>query len=145
MKIEIDQSGKIENTNIRTIVAFSNAKNRTVIVSSREKLKIQKYFRQIGKRKVFIYRTFATLIYFLTKNEKNIQQMIIDLEYPGQEHLIKNYLLKLFNRKNHRFDRNDITFDVVGKKSRAHQAAIVAYRKNRADVRVISSDIIKLI
>lgn len=46
MKIEIDQSGKIEQTSELTVIAFSNGKSATIMISASE---IQKKFRKIGK------------------------------------------------------------------------------------------------
>ena len=58
MKIEIDQSGKIENTNKNTIIAFSDSKFKSIFISAKEKREIQKFFRRIGKPKIFIYKVF---------------------------------------------------------------------------------------
>jgi len=64
MKIEIDQSGKIEDTSKNTIIAFSNGKFKSIFISAREKRELQKFFRRIGKPRIFVYRVFAILIFF---------------------------------------------------------------------------------
>ena len=64
MRIEIDQSGKIENTNKNTIIAFSNNKFKSIFISAKDKREIQKFFRRIGKPRIFVYKTFAILIFF---------------------------------------------------------------------------------
>ena len=71
MKIEIDQSGKIENTNKHTYLAFSNHQHFVLKINSVEKRKLQKYFRSIGKSKLFIYLTFASLIILAFKKSQN--------------------------------------------------------------------------
>ena len=82
MQIEIDQSGKIENTHKPTVVGFSNNKNKTVIILATEKQKLQKYFRKVKKPHVFKYKVFAILIFVLLKKE-HIERMTIDTEYLG--------------------------------------------------------------
>lgn len=140
MRIEIDQSGKIEDTNKPTVVGFSNSKHRTVIILSTEKQKLQKYFRQIGKPNVYRYKTFAILISILLKNE-HLSQIIIDTEYVGQDALIKSYLLNLLRKNRKFFDKKDIIFKPIGKKSRAHILAYSAYRLGKADCKVGADDI----
>ena len=68
MRIEIDQSGKIENTNKPTVVGFSNKESGIVLITPKDKKAIQKYFRDIGKPKLFIYITFVALVFYLIKN-----------------------------------------------------------------------------
>jgi hypothetical protein len=85
MKIEIDQSGKIEKTSKHTYLALSNSEHFVLKISSTEKKKIQNYFRNIGKPRIFIYATFASLLAILFKNIKHkSNQIIIDIEYPGK-------------------------------------------------------------
>ena len=45
MKIEIDQSGKIEQTSIITVVGYSNDSKDTISITATEKGKLQKWFR----------------------------------------------------------------------------------------------------
>ena len=44
MNIEIDQSGKVEETQHDTILAFSNGKSKAVSISARTKRKLQDVF-----------------------------------------------------------------------------------------------------
>ena len=94
MNIEIDQSGKVENTSKNTIIAFSNDIFGSIFITAKDKREIQKIFRKIGKSRIFVYRLFSILIFLLIKDHlKRIDQIIIDEEYPGKENLIKNYLI----------------------------------------------------
>ena len=68
MIIEIDQSGKIENTSKNTVIAFSNEIFGSILVKAKDKREIQKIFRKIGKPRIFVYRLFAILIFLLIKN-----------------------------------------------------------------------------
>jgi hypothetical protein len=144
MKIEIDQSGRVEYTSKPTVVGFSNSKEKTIIILATEKQKLQKYFRKANKPHVFIYKVFAILILLLLKNE-HIEQIIIDREYLGQENLIKSYLLDLLRRTRKDFDKKDITFKSIGKKSRAHTLVYNAYRTKKADISVRAEEIRKFI
>ncbi|TSC92127.1 MAG: hypothetical protein CEN91_561, partial [Candidatus Berkelbacteria bacterium Licking1014_85] len=102
--------------------------------------KLQKYFRQKNRRRMFVYWTFAILIYLLIKNERKIRQIIIDTEYIGQDALIKGLLTNLIH-----IDKKTIMFKSIGKKSPAHDLAIKAYRIKRADIRVTAQDIINVL
>lgn len=126
MRIEIDQSGKLEDTHKPTVVGFSNKKHKTIIILSTEKQKLQKYFRKINKPKLYIYTTFAILIYFLIKNKKEISQIVIDREYPGQEPLIKGYLLELLKKSRKDIDKNSTGFSEIGKAAIVHGIVVLS-------------------
>lgn len=145
MRVEIDQSGKLENTNKPTVVGFSNGINQTVIISAVEKQKLQRHFRKSGKSKLYIYSTFAVLIYCLLKRKKQISQVIIDREYPGQESLIKSYLLTYFRKTKLDIDKRSISFTEIGKAAAIHGIVWRAYNAKRADIRLTAKEIIKLI
>ena len=86
MKIEIDQSGRVEETNRDTILAFANDNEFTVIITARTKRRLQEIFRQIGKPTVFMIYIFAISVYLLIKPKLNsITDIIIDIEYAGWE------------------------------------------------------------
>ena len=147
MRIEIDQSGKIEDTSKNTIIAFSNNKFKSIFISARDKREIQQLFRKIGKPRVFIYRTFAILIFLLIKNNlKEINQIIIDEEYPGWGFQIKDYLLTEIRKVKQDFDKNNISFSQVGKKSKAHLRAYeITIGKRQPDIKAREQDILKYI
>ena len=128
MNIEIDQSGKIEDTSKNTVVAFSNSKSGSIFISARDKREIQNFFREIGKPRVFIYKTFAILIFLLIKDDlKKINWIIIDEEYPGKENLIKNYLIQEIRKAQLGFRSDNILFKQIGKKSKAHSVGYLTY------------------
>jgi len=60
-KYQIDQSGKIEQTNKVTIVAFSNDKSGSVMLSASDKRALQEIYRKAGKPRVFPTQVFAAL------------------------------------------------------------------------------------
>ena len=143
MRIEIDQSGKVENTNKHTFLAYSNSHHSVLKISSVEKRKIQKYFRSQGKPKIFIYLTFAALIVILLENiRENNAQIIIDTEYLGKGSLIKNLIKSLDSS----FPAEDVSFHQIGRRSRAHFLAYgTAIKKLNPDIIVKANDIFQLI
>ena len=145
MKIEIDQSGKIENTSKPTVIAFSGNKNKSLIIFAGEKQKLQNHFRKIGKPSSFVYMTFAVLICLLIKGERLIDEIVIDREYPGQEVLIKSYLLQFLRKSGKSFDKRKIYFQEIGRKSPAHNYAVRSYRLKKADVKVKSTEILEFL
>ena len=145
MKIEIDQSGKIEQTNLNTIIALSNDIKYSIILKKRTKRTLQELFRKRGKPRMFIYQTFAALIAILIKETKPATKVIIDMEYLGHQDIltrqIKDYCEKLSGKKAVYF-----TFGFIGKKSAAHtRAEKVAFKKKKADRVIVLSEIVKII
>ena len=147
MKIEIDQSGKIENTSKDTVIAFSDGIRKAIRISSNDKREIQAIFRRIGKPRIFIYKLFAILIFLLIRDHlKELDEVVIDEEYSGQESLIKTYLAQEIRKAAPSFDLQLISFGRVGKKSGAHlRASQVARRKRDADMQVTTKDVLKYI
>ncbi len=145
MKIEIDQSGKIEQTNLNTIIALSNNVQYALILKKRTKRILQEIFRKQGKPRMFVYQTFAALIAILLKEAKPKTQVTIDMEYLGLQDLLKRqideYSTLLLGPKIPTF-----VFGFVGKESPAHiLAEKVAYKKKRANKIVSLNEIIKII
>jgi len=135
MKIEIDQSGKIENTSKDTVVAFSNGISASILMRAADKREIQKIFREAGKSQIFIYKLFAIMIFLLVKPHLNkISEIIIDNEYPGKSGVVKDFLMRKVKKINPKFHRENISFGNIGKKSGAHQTAYKVFKgKNKTD------------
>jgi hypothetical protein len=147
MNIEIDQSGKIEDTSKNTIIAYSNGKQKSIFISKQDKRQVQQVFRNSGKSRVFVYKLFSILIFLLIRKDlQKINGIIIDEEYPGQEPLIKDYLLREIRRMTLDFDSHSISFGYVGKKSRAHiLASHVSHNKKQPDIVVKTKDVLQYI
>lgn len=146
MRIEIDQSGKVEDTRMNTAIAFSDGKSKSILIDRRKKRELQKIFRENNKGHVFIFKTFTILIFLLIKDDlMEIQHISVDLEYPGRDYLIKDYLLRMI-REHRSFDKRDIVFTKVGRKTIAHQLAINIHRGHvKPDIVVTKKDIIAFI
>ena len=144
MRIEIDQSGKVEYTNKPTVVAYSNGRQKSILIESKDKIEIEKIFRKAGKGQVFIYKLFAVLIFLLIKSDlKKDFQIFIDREYSGKEEIIKNTLKKCVIRAGKELEMKDVHFLLVGNKSGSHKRAIEVYRKRiKPDLKVKFRDVI---
>lgn len=144
MYIQVDQSGRIEYTSRDTVIAFSNKTRKSVLIKAKDKREIQRIFRERGRGRIFIYRTFASLIYTLIQDELDeITQIVIDQEYEGHESEIKNYLLQIIRKANKDFPKENITFKRIGRKSKAHTLAHKVYQKKaEPDIVVKAEDII---
>lgn len=148
MQIYIDQSSKIEYTSQDTVIAYSNSKQKSLLIRAKDKREIEKIFRQAGKPYIFIYKTFAILIYILIKNDlSKIKCIIIDKEYQGKEPLIKDFLLQIIRKKSKELiAKEDIQFKQIGKKNNAHKKALGTYQgKIKPDLIVDLRDIMPCI
>jgi hypothetical protein len=144
MKVFVDQSGKVEDTSKPTVVAFTNKERFVVKIRPKVKRQLQEIFRRRGKTRLFIYRTFSALIFLLIKDFlPKIDQVIIDLEYPGQERLIKDILLELIRKEKLR--EPEIYFKRIGNRPKVHYLAYNVYsgeKKENKEVKL--EDLLKL-
>lgn len=122
MRVEVDQSGKIEQTNQDTVLAFSNRIKRAILIPRREKRKLIKILRERGMDvKVFYPRIFCSALFILFEPHlSELDNIVIDDEYTGKTRLIKNLLNNIAYRQNKPPISSKIRFDRVGKKSPAH-------------------------
>lgn len=141
MKIEIDQSGKVEQTSVPTIIAAANRNNKfTIMIHQREKKKLLQFFRNLKQPKSFIFGTFSAVIFILIDHFSLKQKVIcIDIEYKGNEELIKNHLIQLG------LQSDLIRFKTIGKHSPAHFAAIESFRNRTADIIVSAEKILEVL
>lgn len=148
MEIFIDQSGRLEFTKVDTVIAFS-AKghlSKSILIKAKEKRKLQEYFRKICKENIFIYKSFAVLIFLLIRTDlPKINSINIDLEYQGKNNIINNYLLTLIRKHGKFFNTSQIRFKEVGHID-CHWCAIETFRKNRKpDIKVKFKDLVEFI
>jgi arginine deiminase len=132
MKFEIDQSGKIEQTNLDTVIALSDDFQFAIIFKKRSKRALQVVFREQNKRRVFIFLTFAALIALVLKEAKLKKKVIIDLEYAGHQDILKKQIIDYL--KILKIDPPEMEFKEIGKNSPAHKLAVlVGNRKKKVD------------
>ena len=100
MRLEINQSNKVEQTNKDTIIGLANEKTFTILINRKTKRKLQEEFRRGGKPRLFIYRTFMAGVTLLLKYAqlKNLSQAVIDEEYYGKDKILKSIFLEMWSR-----------------------------------------------
>ncbi len=131
MNIQIDQSNKIEKTNKNTFIGLANGKSYSILIDRKLKRKLQEEFRKQGKPKLFVYRTFIAGVVLLIKYAKldNVQEIIIDEEYSGKEKVLKSMFLEMWSR--YYGEIPEVSFERIGKKSKAHYACYYSMKGER--------------
>ena len=137
MRIEVDMSGKIEQTNADTVVVFRNDGQYSVLL--KKKIKAEILIEHRNKYKDIHYRLFAILIYYCIRNYLNrVQQIVIDQEYENKEEDIKRNLLRVIWKHYPNFDKKLIKFSRIGKKSNAHRVAYQTFIGKLAPNKIIT-------
>ena len=130
MRIEVDQSGKIEQTNRDTALAFSNEISYAVLIPAGVKREAINLLRATGRRGKTLYISlFAAALYQLLKDHLDkVDIIVIDVEYEGNEQDVKLTLLNLIWQRHPTYPATNITFRRIGKRSAAHKKALATYR-----------------
>ena len=141
MHIEIDQSGKIEETNITTVLAFSNHTTRAVTMPATVKQACIEVLRRKGHvKQTFVFQIFAAGIFLLiAEHLHQLEHMTIDTEYPGHEGDIKGMLLNAILKVRSDFPKQQISFRPVGKKSGSHHKAYGVFTGKQQPDRVLTA------
>ncbi len=123
MTYYIDQSGKIEDTAKDTVLAAVNNSDTAVILSAKDKRRLQEKFRRLGKPQLFVDVVFSAVLHFLVKSLTRRGRICVDLEYPGHTKVIEKMVNQLA-------DKNvSLEWVLVGKSSRAHDVAYKVFKK----------------
>lgn len=137
MKIEIDQSGKIEMLSQDTIIACSNDKQYSIKIP--KKIKQEIFYNYKNKIKQLKYKLFSIGVYYCIERfiEKS-ELIIIDDEYHGKNNLIKFILISYIKRIYKNFDEKLIRFSTITKNSNAHHIAIETFREEHKPNEVLT-------
>ncbi len=143
MKIEADQSIKIEQTSQDTVIGISNGKQCAVVIPRKVKRKLKDDFREIGRRRSFALRTFIAGVVLAIEHMKpsHLSDVIIDIEYPGKNRILKSIFLEMWSRGHEAVP--DVQFRLIGKQSKAHEACYLVTRKKRVADKILSYGDIK--
>jgi hypothetical protein len=141
--VEVDQSGKIERTQVDTVLAFSDGQSYAIRIPAAVKRRVLSFLRQkprrSGNKKVVYAHLFAAALYLLLRAHLNAVDFItIDTEYTGGEEDIRRILLPLIRRVDPQYSSARIAFAQVGKKSPAHILALEVYRGTRQANHVVA-------
>ena len=148
MHVEVDQSGKVEDTRVDTVLAFSDGISRSILIPAKVKRKCVEFVRDDRhKTKTLYLRIFCAGLFLLLKDKlPKIDQVVIDIEYLGREHDIKALFLRLVWKSYPTFDPANIQFALIGKDSPAHIKAYSTFTGDRtADQEVGFEDLKKLL
>ena len=151
MNVEVDQSGKFENTQTDTVLSVANYKfSYSILITNKEKRKFFtsiKHLRPSWTKHMANIQAFGIMLYLLLKpNVSKFNQIKIDTEYVGHEGVIKDRTLSLLNRHRRLIFTEQIIFRQIGKNSPSHATAIAVFRKILSpNSTIISQDILKVI
>ncbi len=122
--VEVDQSIKIEQAG-NTVLAFANGISHAVVIPSHVKRGALDVLWKKGKSRKLapIILFFACLYSLLEDYLPNLQKVIIDEEYTGQDANIRFFLLAHIRNDKKHFEPRNILFDRVGKSSPADKKA----------------------
>lgn len=122
MRMEVDQSGKIEQTNLDTAVALTNGTSFTIFIDKREKRIVERALRKKNKFQVQSPLIFAVVL-AITIFESKIEKLIlIDTEYPSYDKLIKEKIIEVLTEMKAK-NIPTIKFGFVGKESKSDYLA----------------------
>ena len=142
MQAEVDQSGRIDQTNRPTVLAISDGISLSILISARDKQAVLVALRRIKPKwstaAIHIHVFSALLHLLLCDVLSRMDLVIIDPEFPGHEALIKDRLLTLCRGKGVTVHNDQITFHRIGRKSPAHSLAWQVYTGLSDPDRVIS-------
>jgi hypothetical protein len=71
---------------------------------------------------------------------EELEQVTIDIEFPGREPQIKEHLINLLRRRGHQVEARQIGFRAVGKQSPAHKLALATFRGDREPDRIVREE-----
>ena len=142
MHVEVDQSGKVEDTRVDTVLAFSNGMNYTILIPAKVKRIVTKQLRGRGKTKrgITLLLFSACLFLLLRDHLEQIERVTIDVEYLGKDADIRGNLLYHVHRHGLMLHKDQIAFRQVGKRSSAHTRALAIYRGEYKPNRRITTD-----
>jgi hypothetical protein len=145
MKIEIDTSSRLDQSG-NTIFSFSNEESKTILLSQKVRDKILTFLPE--KRIIKQVKLFTICCFLLIKDSlEKIEEIKIDLEYPKYEGFIRDYLLKLIKKHLKRFfAKEKIKIVSIGKKSKVHQIAWRARKKEKKPDKILTfKEILKIL
>lgn len=140
MIVEIDQSGKLEQLDTDTAIAFSNSTSSVMLLKAGTKRRIVRQLRKtlIPQKELFAI-LYAIIIFLILSDSEKKKTILIDEEYTGKNKIITETLEKLYFKQTGKVWPGIITFGQIGKHSNAHKLAWTTHRsKKRVGIRTIT-------
>jgi hypothetical protein len=135
MKIEIDQSGKIENTAQSSVIADSIG--NAIKISARNKRLIQQMYRQTSKPNEYVYHLFSLVVGLVIKKTYSQEHLyIIDTEYYGKDDYLRGLILLYMSMPSSQINKHKLIFRQIGRKSQAHTNAYTTFKNIKNKVQV---------
>lgn len=143
MSYQIDQSGKIEQTNKDTVLCLANDEWDAVTIKARIKRQLQEIFRRNGQPKNYVLFVFCAGLSLLIERNINKPMIVIDREYFGKEGVIKEILIEMLKDNK---SIPEISFGNIGRRVQAHLKGYRVYTGRLVAKKVISQrEILKAI
>lgn len=146
-RVEVDQSIKIEDKGA-TVLAFANGIAAAVVIPGPVKqaalnvLLLRGKSRQTARLMLFA----ACLALLLQDHLDDLERVVIDIEYEGQEAPIREFLLIYLWQTRPTFEPWRVTFQHVGKQSPAHtKANAVRQGKDRGFRKLMEKEVLALV
>jgi hypothetical protein len=146
--VEVDQSGRIEFTSQDTILAFANGINYSILIPSQVKQRcVQNLRRRYHKLKEPYLKMFVVGLFILLRNHtKQLDMVIIDIEFKGLDGVIRGMLLNYLRGIVPDFPKEAIIFRSIGKHSTAHYKAYDTFTKKlKPDYTVSEAEFMELL
>lgn len=133
---EVDQSGKIEQLNLDTVVALSNDRQFSVMIP--KKVKKDLFVKYKGRLPGLKYKLFSIALFECLKDLINLEsKIVICKEYTGHELLLKAQIAQLLDAAGLIVGKKAIRFSEIGKRSPAHTLALSVLRKDQKADRIL--------
>ncbi len=148
MKLAVDQSIKIGDTQSPTVLALSNDIQRAILIPASVKRECIQSLRGRWTPETTLYiRLFAAGLFLLLRELlASADWITIDVEYPGHERDIKDDILRFCRRNGVQTDSSVIHFGHIGKHSPAHALAWRVLRGKRTpDETITTRDLMRLL
>jgi len=146
--VAIDQSGRTDETNRDTALAFANGISHSILIRSVTKQHCLVALRNRYKTPhQFYLKLFVVALFILLRDHiKNINTIVIDIEYDGQSGPIRGMLLNYLRQIVPDYPKEAIIFRSIGKHSSAHYKALGTYLgKQKPDYVVSEEELMKLL
>lgn len=136
MRFQIDQSGKVEQTQWDTVVADSTG--FAIRINAKEKRRFLHNLRRTHTSELYPL-IYAVLLVQIMRHHPNEQVFESDIEYTGKEAYITRCVETILGSK------GVLRFRLIGKRSLAHSYAISIYRAKKKVTTISASEVLRII